>query len=192
MEGQGQLALGAEQKVYAEGCGLAGHGDLPAPLGDAGGEVTALVELTVVGQVALGDHAEDPAPVDDDGAVVEPPRPPQRRPHDQDREQLAAGHGDPGDAGLHCVQHGVLQEQLVQGIGRDPELGEHHHCGVCSIALGGEFQRSLHVEGGIGRLDPRHGRADPREPVAVETIERAMAHPDFPVSIEEGDVTPER
>ncbi len=55
-----------------------------------GGEVAALVELAVVGQEALGHHAQHAAAVDRHRAVVEPPGVAQRRAHQQQRQQAGA------------------------------------------------------------------------------------------------------
>ncbi len=74
VEAQRQLALGAEQQVYPERRGLAGHDDLTASLAGARSEIAALVELAVVGQIGLGDHAQDAPTMDHHGGVVEPAR----------------------------------------------------------------------------------------------------------------------
>ncbi len=118
MEGEGQGPGRAEQEVDAEGRRLSGHRDLGPPRPGAGGEVAPLVELAVARQIGLGDHAEDPALADHDGGVVEPARPPQRRADHDDREDVSAGLEKTGDRGFHRVQDRVLEQEVVDGVGR--------------------------------------------------------------------------
>ncbi len=177
MKGQRQLACRAEQQVHPERGGLAAHGDLAAPDACARSEIAALVELAVVGQISLGDDAEDAAAVDHHRRVVEPARASQGRADDQHRKQFAAGVGDRGDPCFDRIQHRILQQQLVQRIGRDAEFREHHHGRAGRIPLAGQLQRRLDVERRIGRLHARHGRRDADELVAVQAMERTLAHP---------------
>ena len=90
----------------------------------AGGELPALVELPVVRQVRLRRDAEDPAAVDHDRAVEEPVAVPQRRPDDEHRPQVRRRRDQLGDRRLHRVEQRVLQEQVVDRVAGQRELGE--------------------------------------------------------------------
>ena len=55
--------------------------------------------------------------MDDDRGVVQPPGNAQRRADDQDGKKLVGGRDDPGDRVLDLVQQGVLQQQVLDGVG---------------------------------------------------------------------------
>ena len=114
----------AEQQVGAERHLLAG--ELDRVLDDVGArhEVALLVELAVVRQVGLGHHAQDDAAMDDDGGVVEAARQAQRRADDQDGKELVRGLDDLGDRLLDLVQERILQQQVLDGVGREPSSGK--------------------------------------------------------------------
>ena len=91
----------------------------------AGREPAPLVELAVVRQVGLRRDAEDPAAVDDDRAVVDPVAVLERRADHDHRQQVGGGLDELGDRRTHRREEGVLQEQVVDGVAGQAELGEH-------------------------------------------------------------------
>ena len=62
--------------------------------------------------------------MDDDRAVVEPVAVPQRGADDDDGPQLGGRLGDGDDGVVDRVEEGVLQQEVVNGIAGEPQLGE--------------------------------------------------------------------
>ena len=85
---------------------------LDADLGPTG-EVPALVELAVGGQVGLRRDAQDPAALDDDGTVVQPCAHAQRGADDERRQKLGAGSTDLLDSLKDGGGQDVGQEEVV-------------------------------------------------------------------------------
>ena len=142
----------------------------PAPV-VAGGEVPALVELAVGRQVGLRPTAEDRAAVDDDRAVEDPGAVDERRPHHEDRPQVRRRGDDLGDGGVRGVQQRVLQEQVVDGVAGEAELGEHRHRDAVLVGLPGHRDDRGGVGRGVGDGHRQRARRDPREPVRVRRVE---------------------
>ena len=62
--------------------------------------------------------------MDDDGGVVEPAGHAQRGADDQDGKELAGRRDHLGDRFLDLVEQRILQQQVLDGVGRQPELRE--------------------------------------------------------------------
>ena len=101
--------------------------------------------------------------MDDDGGVVEPPGDPQRGADDQDGKELAGGRDHLGDELLDLVEQRVLQQQVLNGVGRQPELRERHDGGARLVALAGQPQRLGKIVGGIGDARPRDAARNTHE-----------------------------
>ena len=101
--------------------------------------------------------------MDDHGAVVEPAGTAQRRADDQDGEELVGRRDHLGDRSLDLVQQGVLQQQVVDGVGGQPELREHHDGGARFVALAGQPQRLGEIVGGVGDARPRDAARNTHE-----------------------------
>ena len=108
MDRQARDVFGFEEEVGAEGGGAACHADGVAGLVQAGGELSGLVKLPVVGQVDLGDDAQDGASVDGDRAVEEAVAVAKRGADENDRQQVGAGFGQGGDGAFDGVKQCVL------------------------------------------------------------------------------------
>jgi hypothetical protein len=171
MEGDGHRAGGAEQQVVAEGRGLAGQLDVLVDDMRARDEVALLVEFAVVRQVGLRDHAQDGAAMDHNRRVVEPPADAQRGADDQDGKQLARCLDDPGDRALDFVEQGILQQQVLDGVGRKSQLGEDHDGGACLVALTGQPQRLGEVVAGVGDAGTGNAARHTDEVVRIEREE---------------------
>ena len=136
-------------------------------------EPAILVEFPIVRQETFGRHPEDFPAGDHHRAIVDRAHPADRRAHDQHRREVFAGLGQSGDLGLHPLEQGVLQEQVVDGIGRQPEFREQHQVAGLGVALPGQRQGLGGVE---TRVAHRHGgRAGghAHETVTVNGIERS-------------------
>ena len=178
---EGEIDAGRlEQQVGAERHGLSRQLDLMTDHVGAGDEMSLLVEFAIVRQIGLGHHAQHLAAMDDDGRVVEPVRHPERRPDDQNREELARRVDDPGDRPLDFVEQRVLQQQVLDGIGRQTQFGKDHDCRPSLVALGREFQRLGQIVGRIGHAGARHAAGHADEFMGVERIKighRDSSHP---------------
>ena len=101
--------------------------------------------------------------MDDDRSVVEPARDAQRGAHDQDGKELGRRRHDLGDRPLHLVEKRVLQQQVLDGVGRQAELREHHDRRARLVALAGQAQRLGKVVGGVGDAGPRDAARNTHE-----------------------------
>ena len=103
--------------------------------------------------------------MDDDGGVVQPAREAQRRADDQDGKELVGSRDDLGDRRLDLVQERILQQQVVDGIGRQSQLGKDHDGRAGLVAFGGQPQRLGEIVGGIGDPGARDAARDWHEVV---------------------------
>ena len=137
----------------------------------AGNEVATLVELVVGGDVALGDHAKDRAGGNDGAAVVELCVHAHGHAHQQERVQLRRAGDKVGEAALGGAEQGVLPEEILAGVARDRELGQHHDRGA--VLGAGALRRGnarINVEGDVRHADLRRHRRDLDKPVLHETL----------------------
>jgi hypothetical protein len=159
---------GGEQEVGPERHGLAREPHVEVHHADALGEPPVLVILAVIGEERLWRDTEDPAARDDDAAVVEAAVAAHRRAHDEDGPERLRCCDELGDAGFHAVEESVLEQEVVYGIGADPELGEEHEVGFARVPFAHEHQRLGAVRFGVPHLDPGGAGGDSHEPLAVE------------------------
>ncbi len=162
---------GAEEQVGAEGHPVAGDLDRLAALVVAGGEVTPLVELAIGRQVGLRGDPDDGAVVDDDRAVVEPRAPLERRPDDDDGPQAGGRLGDPSDGVVDRVEEGVLQQEVVDRIPRQPELGEDRERDAVVVQLAHLGDDGVGVALRVGEGDRQRAGRDAREALGVGAVE---------------------
>ena len=134
-------------------------------------EVALLVELAVGREVRLGGDAEDRPAVDHDGAVVDPVQAPQRRADHEHRTQVTARLDQRGDRVLDRVEQGLLEEEVVDGVAGQTELGEDRDGDAVLVAGARLGQHRL----GVGRrVGDRHGHGagrHPREALVVGGVE---------------------
>jgi hypothetical protein len=130
--------------------------------------MTLLVEFPVVRQERLRHHAEQPAALDRQGAIVDAVAPAQGRADQQQRSQARRFGDHPGGGGLDRVEQGLLQQQVLDRVGREPELGEDREGRPGFVAGPGQVEHRVGVAGGIARMAaPRAGR-HPGEAVTVQ------------------------
>jgi hypothetical protein len=78
-------------------------------------------------------------------------------------------------AATHGVEQRALVEQVVAGIGRQPEFGEGHQRGALVGSLARQLDGPGGIEGRIGHAAARAGHRHAREVVRVE-IEELLIH----------------
>ena len=172
VKGETRSTGGGEQQVRAERGVVPGDGDRPAGDADARGEMPALVELAVIRQKNLWHDAEQLAAMDRDRAVVKLPMRAQRRADDKHREPVPAGLDQTIDLGLDRVEQRILKQQIVDRIGREAQLGEHHQPDPRRVALGEQRLDRLGIMGGLGHRHMGHAGADADELMPVGRKER--------------------
>ena len=130
-EGEQGLLLDLEQQPRAErDVALAAQVDRLAGGIVARGELAQLVELAVGRQIGLGRDAQDLAARDDGGTVVQQAVHLQRQRHHRDDRQVAGGLEHLAQRARGGVQQRLLVEQVLAGIGRQPQLRQHHEHGA--------------------------------------------------------------
>ena len=129
----------------------------PGRQGVAGSEVPLLVELPVRGQVGLGGDTAHPPALDDQGAVVEAVAQAQGRADDEGGQEVGAGGAQGLDGGEHVGQQDVGQQEVVDGVARQAQLGE----GGQADAILGQGAGLVDDGGGVGgRVDGHHRQGD--------------------------------
>ena len=162
---------GSEEQVGPEGHPVAGDLDRLAALVVTGGEVAPLVELAVGREVGLRGDPDDRAVVDDDRAVVEPRAPLERRADDDDGPQPGGRLCDPCDGVVDRVEEGVLQQEVVDGIPRQPELGEDREGDAVVVQLTHLGDDGVGVALRVGDGDGQRAGRDAREALGVGAVE---------------------
>ena len=138
-----------------------------------GGEPALLVIFAVIGQEALRHDAEDAAARDGErrncraGRCAAAAR--RRR---STGAELRARLRRAGRSRLDRVEERVLQEQIVDRVGGDVELGKDDEVDAARVRLAGQRQRLLDVEGDVAGRGERARRGDADEAVAVDRAER--------------------
>ena len=106
--------------------------------------------------------------MDDDRGVEQSSLVSKRRADDDHRQQVCAGGDDRGQSLVYGVEHGVLSEQVVQGVAGEGQFGEH---GDRDAGLGQpptDVDDTLRVATGIGDVDVSGARGDPGESVRIQ------------------------
>ena len=149
--------------------------------GDAGTgrEVASLVELAIGRQVGLGDDAEHPTPMHHHRAVVEPPLEGQGSTHDDDRQEVRGRRPHPFHRGERGVEHGVLEQQVVDRVAGQAQLREDRQRDPLGRALASDAHDRVGVGERIGDRDRHRAGRDAGEPLVVGGVEvhgRSLAH----------------
>ncbi len=163
---------GLEDQVRAERDALAGQLHCQPGHAGPGREPAILVEFPIVGQETFGRDSKDSAPRDHHRTVVERAVVLDRRAHHQHRRERLARGRETFDLRLDAPQQGVLQEQVVDGVGREPKLREQHQVDAARLAFLGQRQGLGGVEAGIAHGDGRRAGRHAHEAVAVDRVER--------------------
>ena len=163
----------ANSRSVPHGASKPGHADLLSGDRVAGHEMAALVELAVVGQVGLRHHAQQPAAMDSERRVVQPPGVAHRRTYQQQGQQGRRILHQARDRLLHRVQQRVLLQQVADGVAGHAEFGEYRHRHRLVVALPGHAQDGLRIRRRVGQGHPRRARGDAGEAVPVKRAERS-------------------
>ena len=185
MEGQTRHVGDLEEQVRAEGDagavvpapdgGVRPRAVADPPQGDPPGarraapvgEVPLLVELAIGGQVGFrGDAAHGPA-LDDDGAVVQAASLPQGRADDDRREEPGGGRADGLDTGEGLVEQHVAEQQVVDGVAGQAELGEGGQAHAVVGQGAGPLDDRRRVGGGVRQRDRQCDGGHARESLVV-------------------------
>ena len=167
----GQVAAG-EHEVGAERNRLTQQGQLVADEVACRPELALFVVLAVLGQIALGDHAQDPATVDDHRGVEQTALGDQGRANHDHRDQPGAGAHDRLQAGQHRVLHRALVEEVLARVGGQSQLREDRERGS---GVGGALGHRHGAPGVELRVADSHVRdrgRDSHEAVVVRGMER--------------------
>ena len=108
--------------------------------------------------------------------IEKPTFPAQRRPDDQHRIEVARGRDDLRHRRLRPVEQHILQQQVVDGIGRQPQFRKQHHTDVARMPRRRQLQVRTRREHRIGNPPARHAGGDAQEAMAVHAVE--TGHPD--------------
>ncbi len=159
-----------EQEIGPEGDAPSEEGHLGCQGVASRGELSLLVELSVVGQVALGHHPDGSPSVDDHRAVEESPRHHEGRADHEGAPQIDARPRDALEPVDDGIEQGALVEQVVRAVAGEPELGEGHQEGVLLIGAPSQVQGGVDVGLGIANSHAGHPDGHPHEAVSVQRV----------------------
>ena len=130
-----------------------------------------LVELAVVGQVALRHDAENLTLLDDDGAVVEALALTNRRADDGDGREPARTVDDGGDRAQHVVEQHVLHDEVLDAVTAEVEFGVDRGRHTLVVQLTHRLENALGVRHRVGERNGVSDRRDAGESVRVQGTE---------------------
>ena len=145
----GQLFAGKELRSAKGNIELARdvHGH---DVGGAANEVTSLIELVVSRKVTLGHDAQDSARSDGGRAVVELGVDADRQAHEQQRVQVGGSLREVGKALFGSGKKGVLPKEVLAGVGREAQLGQHDdHRAVLGAGPACGLDARVDIEGDV-------------------------------------------
>ncbi len=167
MEGQSLHVRGLEQQVGAEERPVVTDADGGVLNVVAGGVPAAFVELAVGRQVGLRDDAEDLTAVDDDRAVVEPVAVGQGCADDEDGHEVDTRGDERFDGVGDGVEQYVLEDEVIDGIAGEAELGEHGDADMVVMQFAGGVENALCIGHRVGDGDRDGDGGDAGEAVGV-------------------------
>ena len=132
-EGEAGQVVRREDHIRAERCLVPRDGHVQPMAVVPARELALFVEFAVIGQVALGNDAQQFAPRHDQRAVVDASTAPQGGAEHQHGCKVPRCLDDRGDLRLDRVEQGHLQMQIVDGIGRKREFGIDDFCSRCRV-----------------------------------------------------------
>ena len=162
-----------EEELRAHGYGLAAERDgLHVRRGRC--EVALFVKFAVVGNVDLGDQAEDASVLAEGRAVVEAAAHGHRQTHRR-HQVLAPGglqHGAQGRLG--APQQSRLQKEIAAGVGCQPQLRKHQNLYAPRRRLLDEGSRGLGVVDAVGHRHFRRGHGHGDKSISHSHSSRAV------------------
>ena len=109
--------------------------------------------------------------MDHHGTVVDAVALAQRGTDDEYRTQVGACLHDRPDRVVRSLEQRVLQEQVVDRVAGQAQLGEERHRDAFVVTAAGLCQDGLRVGPGVADGDRQRAGGDPREPVRVGRFE---------------------
>ena len=159
-----------EQELRTERDGLAAHRDRPGHERVARGELAQLIELPVVRQIRLGHQPANEPTMDDRGHVGQHPVDDQGQAHYGNGGKGGGGGPDLFERDERGFKERSLVEQVVAGVGREPEFGEGAEADSLGCSLPEEFDRGRRIVRGIGDAHLGNGHGDAQETVGREVV----------------------
>ena len=175
MEAEALEVSRLEDQVVAERHLLAQEPHLSAHRVAAGDELPLLVILPIIRQVGLGHQPQDPPAINHHRAVEQLLFERHRRADHQHRPQRRARLDQLPDRLPARVQQRVLVEQIIIGVGRNPQLREQGHRHVCFGGLPRQGQGAFEVEGGVGYAQRRQAHRCPYHPMRINRV-KTLTH----------------
>jgi hypothetical protein len=117
-----------------------------------------------------------PPAVHDDRAIVDPVPVAQRGTDDQDRQQVHRTGHDIEQRRLDRVQQRVLQQDVLDRVTGQGQLGEHDQRHALVLALTGDPQHRLGVARRVSNRGPQRARRNPEKPMTVRGAKVHRAH----------------
>ena len=146
--------LAAEELLCAEGHRLAAQTvDGEGGFLRRGGELPFFVKLAVIGQVRLGDHAQNVSLLDHRGAVIELAADPQGHSHRSNHLQIPGGLQHGGKGLLRTPQQRVLIEKIAAGIARQSQFRQNEDLCAGLLRPAHHGERLLRVAGAVRQMD---------------------------------------
>ena len=116
-----------------------------------------LVELTIIGQISLGNNTQDGATLHDNGTIIKQWTDAHRHTYHTDDIQLAGEVEQLNDSLLGLLEQQLLTEQILTSVTRDRQLREHDDLSTFSLSLGNEVLYLLNVIVHIGYAHTWYG-----------------------------------
>ncbi len=174
MEAQERHVLRLEQQAGAKGHLAAAEQHLGGYRAVRRTELPRLVELPVVRQVSLGDHAKDPPAGYHRRAVEQLMLDPQRQPHHQRGGNRLRRIDNVRQGRLAGIEQGALMKQVVAGIGGQAQFRKGHQRRALAGGIPGQRDRFLGIEGRVGHAAHRHAYRHAGEAMGVDIEERVL------------------
>ncbi|MPM44433.1 hypothetical protein SDC9_91111 [bioreactor metagenome] len=164
--GHHQLLKGgtAEKQVSAEPGFLPKEGNLFIAFAGSR-EPTLLIELLIVGEMALGNHGKQLSLVDAEGTVVEHPVDHDRRAEHNKHIDVLAHRKNGGDSCFPALLQALVQKQVRTAVGSGDQLRENKDFHLLPSRFRDERKNAVRIEGGIGHPYRRRCNCTLDEPV---------------------------
>ena len=134
-------------------------------------EMPALVIFAVVGKENLGHDAEQATALHRHGAIVDAAAVSERRSEEGESAQRRRFLDDPRDRLHHAVEQRVLQQEIIDRVGRERELGEHQNGHAALVARSQHPQDRRGIGGGVSDRDACSAGGNAREAMAIDGVE---------------------
>ena len=168
-----------ENQVASERYGSVPKAHLAPQRRSGARKLPLFVELGVIRQVTLRDDTQHLSPVDHDRTVEQGGVEAKGRADDEHRRQIARSIRHARYGFRRAIEERILMEQVVVGVRRQSEFGEHgYRCGHRGSLLG-KPDRSLGIIVRIGHAQARHANSGPDEAVRIHRVKGTRHRPHY-------------